>query len=742
MKHSLSRLSRPASALLAVLLLAGVFSGCSFPKIVKIGSADPNPAGPETDPPETEAPETLPPEIPDTPEIPDNPEDPGITPPAPDGLLTFTEDEFSEPFGSGNCRRIKVLPFSPTDQCALPDGRLFAYGLREDGRTLDLAVVDPDARTVLPGEAELPESTWGSYCDLVLSSVGGLPLLFDAEFRELILFDSSLHIADRMTVDTDSSEYVRNLIGLPDGSAVFAEGNHGKLRRIRVDGEGKLSLEIAEIPLPEPFNRWYFNSVTDGGMLVGSISNDADWDAMEGEYTYRCAVVDPGELTFRLLPDIGDGSIIAFGPYLSEQKYASGNTTVNLHLPGNMLGIRKIEVPEGFSLEWPNGSPMQRLCFVNGWNADGKIDIQVCDPDTLALAGELHFDPDPDGETYPSRVTEIGEKYAILLTTTRYSESWELVSRETNLVFWTPDPSDVPPTTDYLLIRENPETEIRQKIAGIYEDTGISVYVGDEAVRYLYGYAVRTVSDPAKILAALAEIGGFFDKCPPGFLKELVKYNSGIDICLTGTIIPEIGNENSINDASAFVSELGGIQVMVLDIQQYDLARTVSHEFLHIAENTIFDKSMDEPDRTFEFFSRWEMLNPPDFEYHWVYTDENGNTLGSDDPRVASNLAPDGDVDGIYFVDGYSTTYPSEDRARIFENLATFAPEDRPAAFSGKNMQLKAAYLCAALRDAYDSIAQAEDVFWEHGLNAEYTLDWFRENYDLEEYWSTVEPKG
>ena len=151
---------------------------------------------------------------------------------------------------------------------------------------------------------------------------------------------------------------------------------------------------------------------------------------------------------------------------------------------------------------------------------------------------------------------------------------------------------------------------------------------------------------------------------------------------------------------------------------------------------------MDEPDRTFEFFSRWEMLNPPDFEYHWVYTDENGNTLGSDDPRVASNLAPDGDVDGIYFVDGYSTTYPSEDRARIFENLATFAPEDRPAAFSGKNMQLKAAYLCAALRDAYDSIAQAEDVFWEHGLNAEYTLDWFRENYDLEEYWSTVEPKG
>ena len=111
-------------------------------------------------------------------------------------------------------------------------------------------------------------------------------------------------------------------------------------------------------------------------------------------------------------------------------------------------------------------------------------------------------------------------------------------------------------------------------------------------------------------------------------------------------------------------------------------------------------------------------------------------------PRVASNLAPDGDVDGIYFVDGYSTTYPSEDRARIFENLATFAPEDRPAAFSGKNMQLKAAYLCAALRDAYDSIAQAEDVFWEHGLNAEYTLDWFRENYDLEEYWSTVEPKG
>ena len=117
-------------------------------------------------------------------------------------------------------------------------------------------------------------------------------------------------------------------------------------------------------------------------------------------------------------------------------------------------------------------------------------------------------------------------------------------------------------------------------------------------------------------------------------------------------------------------------------------------------------------------------------------------TLGSDDPRVASNRAAGDDLDGIYFLDGDSTTYPTEDRARIFENLATFAPEARPEAFKGKNMQLKAAYLCAALRDAYDSIAAAEDVFWEQGLDPEYTLDYFRANYDLEAYWSTVEAYG
>ena len=112
------------------------------------------------------------------------------------------------------------------------------------------------------------------------------------------------------------------------------------------------------------------------------------------------------------------------------------------------------------------------------------------------------------------------------------------------------------------------------------------------------------------------------------------------------------------------------------------------------------------------------------------YTDENGVTLGSDDPRVWNWELP-ADIDTIYFVDGYSTTYPKEDRARIFQYLATCGPDALPEAFKSEAIRKKASYLCACLRRSFRSLAEAEDVFWEQSLNPEWNYEYFENNYEI-----------
>ncbi|MBO7404042.1 MAG: hypothetical protein J6V24_03690, partial [Clostridia bacterium] len=249
--------------------------------------------------------------------------------------------------------------------------------------------------------------------------------------------------------------------------------------------------------------------------------------------------------------------------------------------------------------------------------------------------------------------------------------------------------------------------------------------------RYMYGYAVLPETDEERIRDALLELKDFFDHTPEGFMQEVVSCFSSLDICLTGRIIPEQGNRNSISDATAFTTEMGGIELAVFDIQQSGIDITVAHEFMHVFENAAAHLSW-ETDRGLELFARWDMLNPPDFEYRYIYTDEDGNTYNWDENDMNGQYWAEGaDPDGIYFVDGYSMTYPTEDMARIFENISMQWKTELPGYFAGENMQRKAAYLAACLRDAFSTITDDVTCVWEEGLNPDYTLDYFRENYDL-----------
>ena len=223
---------------------------------------------------------------------------------------------------------------------------------------------------------------------------------------------------------------------------------------------------------------------------------------------------------------------------------------------------------------------------------------------------------------------------------------------------------------------------------------------------------------------------------PEGFVREVAECFSSLDLCLTGKIIPESGNRDAISDAAAFVNEIDGLGYGVFDITQSGMKKTVAHEFFHIIENAINRKAWDEEGNYTEYenFARWLLLNPEGFDYHWIYTDEEGMTLVSAD-NTGENWSPGESADEIYFVDGYSTTYPHEDRARIFENISTAAAgigDELPGYFAGIHMKLKAAYLAACIRDAFDSIGEDAHPVWE--IAPEYDLQYFRDNYDPAAY--------
>lgn len=670
---------------------------------------------PETQHPETELPETEPPETAAPDPVPADPE--------PSIWVKYAEEDFREKRGNGWV--VKVLSFNPQEICPMGGGLFFAGGLSSDLSAVCWALVDPAGMAAAEAEVDIgPAGPAEEYRAVDAFCLDGDPYLLLAEESRIIRLNP-----DDLTVKGSAvweGAYQSSALPLEDGRAVMRSGDNGRLVFISPsDADSGIELTETELKLPEGFTDLWIMGATTDGMLVAMINNGGN--AEEWKQIYVLIDSRTGEMTALDLPD--SVSMQIMGNCILEVDY--GSNAINLHRPGAEMGEIRISVPEDSWLVWPSwNSGRERILFER--SVDSSDIVTAVNAETLLTEGQFTVDRQ-DPWDFLSLMGDTGDYVAGIL----YEEGGMLP----RLFYWEwadiepPEPAGAYPT-----LNRSEEAELRREIERIYDETGVSVYVGNEAVRYLYGYAVQTETNIRKQLEAVRSLTAFFDNCPPGFIRELTEWSSTIDICLTGKIIPEPGNRDSISDASAFVTPLDDCQVMVLDITQGGLTETVAHEFLHIAENAMWNMYNrwweEHPDWTWDqqnptdVFWYWSALNPPDFEYAMVYTDENGVTLGSDDPRVWS-WESSADIDTVYFVDGYSTTYPTEDRARLFQSLATCDPDALPEAFRSEAIRKKAAYLCACLRRSFRSLAEAEDVFWERSLNPEWNYEYFETNYEI-----------
>lgn len=234
------------------------------------------------------------------------------------------------------------------------------------------------------------------------------------------------------------------------------------------------------------------------------------------------------------------------------------------------------------------------------------------------------------------------------------------------------------------------------------EEWGISVYFGEEDMeRTPSDYIADPLGDQQLIARKLHELSEVLSAYPEGFFYDLPYGDfDHLEIYLCEGLSPT--NSYGINTAIAISNTSGSALLIVLDVTAIDdLSQTLAHELLHMME-----KRIDQIDPS--LLADWTTLTPGgDDAYYFSYHDENGEEMGN----YSHTWQGEGDPELVYFVDAYSKSFPSEDRARVFEYLVSCAGE--PAFIEAPVLRAKAERLCEIIRLTFPSVANADYVAWE-----------------------------
>ncbi|MBQ7647223.1 MAG: hypothetical protein IJS94_08145, partial [Clostridia bacterium] len=148
-------------------------------------------------------------------------------------------------------------------------------------------------------------------------------------------------------------------------------------------------------------------------------------------------------------------------------------------------------------------------------------------------------------------------------------------------------------------------------------------------------------------------------------------------------------------DAAGLTLEIGENPAIALQDEGSITIDLFSHEFIHLLEKKVY----------YELLNDWEKLSP-DGSYFMSY--ENYYSR-----QGASDYTCYGNKGKVYFIDSYSRTFPTEDRARVGEYLYSSYKEGKLVwqFKENKYIRRKAVKLCEILRETYpclDSIPKGE----------------------------------
>lgn len=221
----------------------------------------------------------------------------------------------------------------------------------------------------------------------------------------------------------------------------------------------------------------------------------------------------------------------------------------------------------------------------------------------------------------------------------------------------------------------------------------INVYAYESSVRYFNDFYALPSTDDILINNKLKELKELLSN----YTKEMFtqfKYNKneGIKIYLTNKVAPS-DLTTQISDPAAYSNKIDNDYIIAINITLDSFKTNICHEMMHTIENNMNDLFYDNKISKFPF-SNWDDYNPKGFIYDYSYVKEENNKYTIDGK------------DEVYFVDAYSHTYPTEDMARIFENLCSDSKDNILLKYP--NLKKKAIYIKNEIIKVYPSMKDSK----------------------------------
>ncbi len=195
---------------------------------------------------------------------------------------------------------------------------------------------------------------------------------------------------------------------------------------------------------------------------------------------------------------------------------------------------------------------------------------------------------------------------------------------------------------------------INNKINEIKETYNVTINIKEDAIIKFPDFSAEPLINNEIILDSLNKIETILSKYDLEFFDSFYQNGfSGLNLYLTGSLTPS-DYETQASNPAAYSLTFNGQYMIVIDLNQPNIEELLCHELLHNLEFNLNNQSI-------KIFNNWNKYNPKGFYYNNSYTKTpNYNyTLSEDDPQ------------NVYFIDYYSHTYATEDRARVFERICS-----------------------------------------------------------------------
>lgn len=254
--------------------------------------------------------------------------------------------------------------------------------------------------------------------------------------------------------------------------------------------------------------------------------------------------------------------------------------------------------------------------------------------------------------------------------------------------------------------------ELTDRAEAMEETYGVEIYLGQEAEMAPFpDYSLEGTDDLGATSDALDVLEQALSYYPEGYLEQLGG-DTVREFCfyLCGRMTP-LDASVSIDDPGGLTCQVDGLELIAFNVD-YIRVQDVVHELTHVLDHWLWaEETLDE--------ETWNSFNPEGFHYYEAYIDETGESYefsGSTAYTTWDEAWYSGDADSVYFIDRYSKTFPTEDRARLMEYVLAGSDGVPDSYFASVHLQAKLTYYFQCIRDTFDTTGWPEQTSWEQAL--------------------------